>query len=189
MTGRRTLEQLRLEPQGAVPVRAAPATLAAPGTRDAADVPAAQVPPDPAETASTTPRAAPPGWHVPAVLEPVVREQLAALAQGSASVPIMPWPGQQALLTVHEEPQPDARPREGADAEPAGGRLGLKLTLPQLGTVTFLVAAQGERIRVDARVAQPGSRDTFQARAAELHDALAARALSLDALKVEAGDA
>lgn len=176
VAGRRTLEQLRMEPQGGVPVRAAPASI--PGEVDTAT-----------QRTQQAGLAGQAGWNLPAVLEPVIREQLAALAQGSASVPIVPWPGQQALLIVHEDPQQQPQAHDDADAAgaEAGGRLGLKLTLPLLGTVTFVVSAQGDRIRVDARAEAPSSRDALAASAKELRESLAARALELEALQVESG--
>ncbi len=184
IAGRMPVTELRLEPQGRVPVAAGHASHPALAAPAVPATPHASTDAESAAIAAALARddaPAPRGheqWQLPRELEPMVREQLNALAHGSASVPVVPWPGQEATITVRDD-----EPGE-ACAGPPACRLELKIDLPQLGAVEFVLAVRGNGIRVAARADQTSSREALNARAGELRDALAARALELQSLQV-----
>ncbi len=194
VAGRRSLEDVLNEPQarytqrhlGELPSHEA---LPLPKTPDAATLPGADARARDAASSSfsnsgntdaTSNAKAPDAWQPPRALEPIVREQLAVLAQGAASVPLVPWPGQGATLEIRDEARAPGAPEDAAPAF----RVSLKMTLPELGRVEFVLSAQGDAIRVAAAADEASSRDALASRSRELRDALAARALSLDAMEI-----
>jgi hypothetical protein len=179
-SGEFALEDLKREPQARIGSRLAvlPAPVAieeSPRLRDAQGLPS---------ESSTASQAAPP---VPRELQRLVREQLATLETRTAVVPLVLWPGQEAMLSIME----DAVVREQEHAVPHSGerpwRATLHLDLPRLGTVEFTLSVHAERVRIEAKAAVGESRAELAARAPDLLGALRRNALVLERLEV-AGD-
>lgn len=117
---------------------------------------------------------------VPPALQPLVRDQLAALATGEASFAFSPWPGQEARLTIGEDGS-DARGGSAPGDETAPNwRATLRLSLPRLGAVELRIGVRGDTVRLDARAEDPAAgTELAQAREA-IRAALEARALHLE---------
>lgn len=194
VAGRRSLEDVLNEPQArftqrhlgelpsheALPLPKSPDAATLSGTDARASDAASSSFSNAGNTDATSNAKAPDAWQPPRALEPIVREQLAVLAQGAASVPLVPWPGQGATLEIRDEARAPGAPEDAAPAF----RVSLKMTLPELGRVEFVLSAQGDAIRVAAAADEASSRDALASRSRELRDALAARALSLDAMEI-----
>lgn len=123
------------------------------------------------------PRAARGPYSVPAVLEPLVREQLAAIATGEAALAFNPWPGDPVRLVISEDLPPRLRGQD-ADAAPAW-RARLKLELPRLGALELAISVRGDAVRIEARAGERAAEELRHFGDA-IRGALAARALRLE---------
>jgi hypothetical protein len=169
--GTRTREELMREPQARLRAAVARASLAS--EEAAAAGAAAQRPAD--ATASASP-ALP-----PRALEVLMREQLATLETRAAVLPLLAWPGQEALLEIGEEPPAERdRDEDGAVAGKRRWQARIALDLPHLGAVALAVSLAGERVEVRARTAHDRARLALAAGAAELREALLRNALALE---------
>jgi hypothetical protein len=122
---------------------------------------------------------------VPRELERLVREQLATLETRTAVVPLMVWPGQQATLSIADEPPEHAGAASGARAaDERTWRAKLQLELPRLGALELALTVHDAQVRVDARAAGAASRAALADRAEDLSDALERNALVLERLEV-----
>ncbi|MFN7085472.1 MAG: flagellar hook-length control protein FliK, partial [Burkholderiales bacterium] len=152
LAGQRTREQLLQEPQGRLPAIAA-STVAKAVTAAAVQHDSAPAVADPASPtiarAETARGDAPPAVerlvHKDAL--PLVQQQLVALDSGQLQWRGEVWPGQTLDWEVGSEP-----PAGSDAAQTRCWHSRLKLTLPQLGTVTALLAldSHGLRIAVNA---------------------------------------
>lgn len=169
--GERGIESLRTEPQN----RTAPGAegaLQAASVADAAGVTAAQT--GGADTLLAQ--------GVPARLLPLLREQLAALEHGECRFRLPAWPGQDADLTVGEEPA-------GATAAglQATWSARLALDLPSLGHVEAGIRICGQAVQLSLK-ADDAARQSLREHAPHLLEQLDAAGLRVAHWTVHSGE-
>jgi hypothetical protein len=171
------LDDLRREPQA----RIGPQSAVAPATKDFDDRQEAR---DPPALPRDAPAASQASLPVPRELERLVREQLATLETRTAVVPLAPWRGQDAMLSITDEPEV----RDEGRAMPIEGerawRATLRMSLPRLGGVEFALTVRGDRVSIGARAREAASRSALAANAGDLESALRRYALALEQLQV-----
>jgi hypothetical protein len=112
-----------------------------------------------------------------------VRAPPATLETRTAVVPLALWPGQEATLSISDEPEPGSQ-GEAAPQPGPGWRASLTLRLPCLGEVRLTLAVRDELVRVSACAAEDASRRALAAQAPLLETALRRNALVLERMDV-----
>ncbi len=201
VSGERTLESLRQEPQG----KLAPLPAAGLGTGSGAAEPAPPGARAPAADATRQPAPATrepgalPGVPAPGqagstalagVVDPsaasLVQQQLAALDAGSAGWNGLVLPGMQARITVQERPRPSDEESDAATEAGTDWSTRLAVMLPRLGAVDARLVLRGDRLLLSVGAGAAATADELALARQDLVDALAAAGLTVESLQVAA---
>lgn len=176
LAGRRTREQLLLEPQGRLP---APLPH---GKTEAAD---------PAAPSRATASTELPPPDAPGALErvvhkdalPLVQQQLAALDTGQMLWRGEIWPGQTMDWEIgSESPAPDT------DEEPPRWHSRLRLTLPRLGEIAALLVLDSRGVRITMSADKASAAEMLRAGQASLVQSLQGSGLNVNGIEVQHDD-
>jgi len=182
--GKRSIEQLRAEPQAqlaraasagdpASPARTSPGTAAPSSSADTAGATGGQAP---GSAGPHAPAPAPAGIHPDAV--PLVRQQLDILANQALAWQGEAWPGTQMEWEVRRDAP------EGAAQATAHWATRLKLDLPRLGLVEARLNLAGDQLVM--QLVAPRSASEIHGAAQALRDSLQRAGLTLSHLSVGA---
>lgn len=179
IAGRLPLESLLREPQGRLSrTLTSPAATVAAAATQASDVPSGAAP---ART-SETPAQAAATATLPTDLQPLVQQQLDAMATQQIVWRGEVWPGQTVQWEIQEEPSR----QQGEAEEPATQwSTTVRLVLPQLGELSAALRLTPAGVTVELATAEGASVDALRKGQAALADALAAAGVPLLAMRVE----
>ena len=181
--GRMPKTALLQEPQGKL---SSPAAFAPPPSAQAPTLPGASPVPDnnpglPQKVAGESPPAQSSGQLIAPQTQPIVQQQLDALATQNFAWQGQVWPGQEMRWEIEE----DARNRGQDDDEPAENwRTRLKLTLPALGGVNALIQIQGEELILAISVDNAHTRTLMQTESDSLREQLNAAGLTATSIGI-----
>ena len=145
----------------------------------------AKVPPtDPGVQAKTVSESAPSqttGHLIAPQTQPIVQQQLDALATQHFAWQGQVWPGQEMRWEIEEDGQ-----HAGADdpEEAASWNTRLKLTLPALGGVNAQIRLQGQQLVLAIAVDNPETRALMQTEAVQLHHQMREAGLSVASIGI-----
>ena len=202
VAGRMTTSALLLEPQGKL---SSPATLIAPNTDQPATLTHAQTPPVAAELSSAavnlraaaeTPlaqnavaesskpvSAQQNASIIPQPVQPLVQQQLEALASQSFSWQGQIWPGQEMFWEIHEEAERRGQPEGDETASQWSTRL--RMVLPNLGEIDAQIRLQNNQLTLSMSAANAKTREQMHAASLALRAQLAEAGLSLASMGIE----